>query len=67
MTEKGLNPGLPLMDPWDEEFEVSDALTDCAANWLVEVWKGTGITSLDIPVTIESHDQYGDLAPIELN
>lgn len=67
MTEKGLSSGLPLMDPWNEEFEVSDALTDCAADWLVQVWKRTGITLLEIPVTIQSHDQYGDRAPIELN
>ena len=67
MTEGGLRPPLPLMDAKGGQFDVRDALTDSAANWLLKVWTKAGVTTPQVPVSIESHDQYGALLPIVLN
>lgn len=60
-------PPMPLMDPFDEDFSVHDALTDCAADWLITVWGGVDNHAIGIPVTIISHDGYGSRTPIELS
>jgi hypothetical protein len=41
MTESGLDPALPLMEPGGESFSVQDALVDCAASWIASVWRQT--------------------------
>lgn len=67
MVDGEMVPPMPLMDPFDEDFSVHDALTDCAANWLVAIWNEADHTSIGIPVTIVSHDEYGSRTPIELS
>lgn len=62
-----LVPPLPLMNPFDEDFSVHDALTDCAADWLITVWNGVDRNTLRIPIRIISHDGYGSRIPIELS
>ena len=39
MTEAGFDPTLPLMDAKGESFSVHDALTDCAASWIVSIYR----------------------------
>ena len=67
MTENGLEPPLPLLDPFNEKFSVHDALTDCAAEWISGVWKQLDTFGLTIPVFVCSHDEYGTNLPIQLN
>ena len=67
MTESGLVPPLPLMDPSNEKFSFHDALTDCAAEWISDVWKQSDSSGLEIPVFVCSHDEYGTNLPIQLN
>ncbi len=66
MTETGLDPPLPLMDPFNESFSVGDVLTDCAAEWIESVWKSIDSSAVQIPVVVRSHDDYGTTAPIQL-
>jgi hypothetical protein len=66
MKDGGLVPPLPLMDPFEEDFSVHDALSDCAADWLVNVWNGLNGEVAGVPVSIISHDEYGTKTPISL-
>jgi hypothetical protein len=67
MTDDGLEPPLPLMDPDDETFSVHDALTDRAASWILAVWQKTERANFHLPVTVVSHDGDGTLPPFKLN
>lgn len=67
MVDGKLVPPMPLMDPFNENFPVHDALTDCAADWLTAVWDGADHHAIGIPVIIVSHDGYGSRTPIELS
>ena len=67
MVDGEMVPPMPLMDPFDEDFSVHDALTDCAADWLSTVWGGVDSSAIEIPVTIISHNEYGTRTPIELS
>lgn len=66
MAETGLVPPLPLMDAFGEEFSVHDALTDCAASWIVSIWRELS-PNVELPVLVQSHDDYGTTTPIKLN
>ncbi len=66
MTEAGFVPPLPLMGR-NESFDVNDALTDCAAEWLQSLCSELQLEAVTVPVIIESHDQYGSLCPIYIN
>ena len=65
-TPEGFDPDVPMVDPFDTEFEVNDVLTDCVAKWLSDLWEESGPHSVSIPVTIVGHDDYGQTTPIEL-
>ena len=67
MVDGELVPPLPLMDPFDEDFSVHNALTDCAADWLIGVWNGSESQAIWVPVSIISHDDYGTKCPIKLS
>jgi hypothetical protein len=66
MTEDGLDPALPLMEPEGETFSVHDTLTDCAASWIRSVWKQTDRKNFRPPITVVSHDQHGTTTPFDL-
>jgi len=67
MTQSGLDPALPLMEPGGEAFSVHDALTDCAASWLSSVWREVDRRNFRLPVTVVSHDGYGTITPLHLD
>jgi hypothetical protein len=67
MTQSGLEPDLPLMAPGAETFSVHDALTDCAALWIKQVWEQTERGRCPLPITIVSHDGYGTIPPLPLD
>ena len=67
MTEEGLEPALPLMEPGGEAFSVRDTLSDCAATWLPKVWGYTKRISFLLPIVVVSHDGYGAITPFNLN
>jgi hypothetical protein len=66
MKEDGLDPPLPLMSPGEEAFSVHDALTDCAAGWIVKLWNQIDHRGINLPVDVVSHDGYGTMTPIGL-
>ena len=67
MVDGEIVPPLPLMDPFDEDFSVHDALTDCAAEWLTGVWNGASSQGIGVPVSIVSPDGYGSKCPLKLS
>lgn len=66
-TPSGFEPYVPMVDPFDTEFEVNDALSDCVAKWLSDIWHRSGPHEVSIPVAIVAHDGYGQTTPITLN
>jgi hypothetical protein len=64
MTETGLSPDLPLME--GNEFDVGGVLTDCAADWVREVWRQAAHPANDLPVAIVSPEGYGKGLPFRL-
>lgn len=67
LTERGLDPALPLMAGRGGTFSVHDALTDCAASWITSVWSQTDRGGFTLPVVVESHDGYGTTSPLYLD
>jgi hypothetical protein len=65
-TEHGLEPSVPLMDPFEESFQVNDAVVDCAAEWLQGVWRALGDPNVEVPITVVGHDDYGTITPLTL-
>jgi len=65
-TPQGFDPDVPMVDPFDTEFEVNDVLTDCVAKWISDIWHASGPRSISIPVSIVGHDDYGQTTPIDL-
>jgi hypothetical protein len=66
MVDGDMVPALPLMDPFSAGFSVQDVLTDCAVDWLVEVWAGMNQSEFRLPATIFSAEGYGTKTPVEL-
>jgi hypothetical protein len=66
MTDAGLEPPLPLMDPFEEEFSVNDVLTDLAVTWIRGIWKKVDRNGFELPVTVVSAEGYGSEAPTKL-
>ncbi|MDW3194668.1 MAG: DUF6389 family protein [Cytophagales bacterium] len=66
-TSGGLVPEVPLMDPFDVEFEVNDVLSDVIGDWLSKVWENVDNTALKLPVTIVADEEYGHDLPMQLN
>ena len=67
IVDGAMVPDLPMMDSFDEEFSVHNALSNCAATWLVEVCDTAIVSSFGIPVNIVTHDEYGTKTPIALS
>ncbi len=65
-TESGVEPPIPIVDPFDTEYEVNDVVVDTAASWLQTVWESLGDVQIRIPVVIVGHDDFGTITPIEL-
>lgn len=66
-TPEGLMPNVPLMDPFDSNFEVNDALCDVVCEWLEAIWKLSETDKLELPVTIVADEGYGTKLPKKLN
>ena len=65
-TENGIQPHIPIVDPFDVEYEVNDIVVDCAAKWLQDVWASLGKVDCSIPVVVVGHDDYGTVTPVTL-
>ena len=37
-TSTGLEPNVPMIDPFDSSFEVNDTLSDVVGDWLASIW-----------------------------
>ena len=66
-TANGLEPNVPMMDPFDLTFEVNDALSDVVGEWLKSIWNQTEVGNINLPVTILADEGYGTSLPIKLN
>ena len=67
LTRTGLEPAVPLMEPGAESFDVNDAIVDCSARWLQQVWESIDNPQLDVPVTVVGHEGYGTVTPLVLH
>ena len=65
-TEDGFEPDVPMLDPFDCDFPISDTIADCVARWLKDTWTSLDNVQSPIPVKITSPDGYGTIAPIQL-
>ncbi len=63
----GLIPKVPLIDPFDSDFEVNDVMVDTVAGWLEAIWKESENLGFTIPVSIYAEEDYGTILPIKLN
>ncbi len=66
-TSNGLEPNVPMMDPFDSNFEVNDALSDIVGEWLKSIWNQAEARNINLPVTIVADEGYGTILPIKLN
>jgi len=66
MNADGLEPPLPLMSPGEDPFSVSDALADCAIQWLHSCWSSLGVPVISAPIFIASMDGYGSIGLVQL-
>ena len=66
-AETGIEPTIPLVDPFDVDYPVNDIIVDCTANWLKDVWQSLVDMKCTIPVMIIGHDDYGTVTPIEIH
>ncbi|MEQ8240919.1 DUF6389 family protein [Marinoscillum sp.] len=66
-TPNGLQPKVPLMDTFDSEFEVNDALCDEVGEWLETIWVNSDKYLTNLPSTIVADEGYGESLPIKLN
>jgi len=65
-TEGGVEPEVPLVNPFDTGFQVNDAIADCAAQWLQQVWRTLEDVKPSIPITILADSDCATLTPIVL-
>jgi len=65
-TPSGLNPNVPLMDPFDTEFEVNDVLVDIVAEWIEKIWKSVNTNEIKLPIIIVADEGYGKKTPKKL-
>lgn len=64
-TADGLDPPVPLLDPF-AEFDVNCVLVDVVAVWMQAVWKAAAPSSA-IPVNVIGHEGYGTVTPVNLH
>ncbi len=65
-TSTGLEPNVPMMDPFDSSFEVNDTLSDVVGDWLESIWNQIDTRNVNLPVTIVADEGYGMNLPIKL-
>jgi hypothetical protein len=51
--------GLPMLDPFDLEFDACDTLVDLAAQWLKEELAKLDLSQTTLPIRILNPDGYG--------
>jgi hypothetical protein len=66
-TENGIEPPIPIVNPFEVEFPVNDVIVDCAAKWLQGIWDSLDPPTCPIPVQIIGHDDYGTVTPVDLH
>ncbi|TNJ35784.1 DUF6389 family protein [Arenimonas terrae] len=67
MTPDGFKPPLPVMSPGEDTFSVSDALADCAIQWLHSRWSLLRPPMISVPISIASMGGYGSIGQIRLS
>ena len=65
-TSRGLDPPVPMLDPFDESFDADHAIVDCAVEWIKAVWEEAKKSSPLIPVSIVGHGGAGTTTPFTL-
>ena len=67
MGSDGFEPPLPVLDPFDVEFESADTLVDTATRWLQKELSQTNLSKVNLPITILNPEGYGTVGAIKLN
>lgn len=62
-TENGFEPSVPMVDPFDIEFDVSETVIQCVSTWIREIWRTTDGLTPSIPVMIVGHDGISTTPP----
>ncbi len=66
-TETGVEPPIPIIDPFDVDYPVNDLVVDCAAKWLQSLWQSLGEVECSISVMVAADEGYGTTTPFELH
>lgn len=66
-TANGVDPPIPIVDPFDVDYPVNDIIVDYVAKWLKDVWRSLDDVDCPIPVVVIGHDDYGTVTPVELH
>jgi hypothetical protein len=62
-TENGFEPSVPMVDPFDIEFDVNETVIQCVSTWIREIWRTTDGLTPSIPVMIVGHDGISTTPP----
>tara|TARA_R110000764_G_scaffold13183_1_gene38068 strand:+ start:3317 stop:3763 length:447 start_codon:yes stop_codon:yes gene_type:complete len=65
-TSQGLEPNVPMMDPFNSSFDINDVLVDVVGNWVKSIWDIISTENIKLPVTILADEGYGTKLPIKL-
>ena len=59
--------GLPMFNPYGEDFPVGDIQVDTVQSWLCDLWPALHSLNFEKPVTVFGADGFGPLKPLKLN
>lgn len=62
-----LNPNIPIVDPFDVDFEVNDTVADVVVEWLSLLWENVKSENVVVPVYICVDEDYGSTPFIKIN
>jgi len=65
-TEKGIEPYIPDVDPFDVDFEVNDTVVDVVLPWLEKLWPQVKTEGLKVPVGLYGDEGYGSKSSVQL-
>ncbi len=65
-TPTGFEPSVPMLDPFETEFDYENVVVDCVAHWVKQLWGDQDNRNIFIPVAIVGHEGAGNATPIYL-
>lgn len=65
-SNSGLNPYIPIVDPFNVDFDVNDIVADIVVKWLILLWKNIKSDNINVPVFIYIDEDYGSTPFVKL-